>query len=286
VDKRLQQPKDVARCLTALLIALAASNSVVVAAPSNQARLTDVINDVRLVGSDGVPRRISRKQELASGYTLQTGIASRAELIFADETVARCAANTVFGFDNGTGKLNLNGGAVLLQVPKTAKSVRVQADGVVANITGTTVMLEHYPGMYKFLVLEGKSRLYRPGHFGDSILVQPGQMVIGNPQSAVSDPVDVDIGRFFKTSQFIRDFSPLRTEGLIIAESERQQRQKSKKRLLDTNLVIFGGGTQVSLMDPVQSREQPSAPQPAAPAATPPSVSTGTSISESKSQPH
>jgi hypothetical protein len=88
--------------------------------------------------------------------------------------------------------------------------------------------------------------LYRPGHLGDSVLVSPGQMVFGNPEAAVSDPVDVDIDRFMKTSCFITDFAPLRSEKSIVAESQKQQREKSIKTLRDTNLVIFGGGTQVS----------------------------------------
>jgi hypothetical protein len=110
-------------------------------------------------------------------------------------------------------------------------------------------MIEYHPGIYKLFVLEGTGRLYRPGHLGDSILVLPGQMVIGNPDAAVSEPVDVDIDRFLKTSRFITDFAPLRSEKSIIADSRKQQREKSNKSLVDTNLVIFGGGTQVSVTD-------------------------------------
>ena len=109
-------------------------------------------------------------------------------------------------------------------------------------------MIEYHPGVYKFLVLEGTGRLYRPGHLGDSVLVRAGQMVFGNPDAALSDPVDVDIDRFMKTSRFITDFPPLRSEKSIMAESQKQQREKSNKTLIDTNLVIFGGGTQVSLI--------------------------------------
>ena len=252
MDKRSQQPKDVVRCLAVLLFALATSNSGV-AAPIKQARLTQAIGDVRLVGSDGTPRPVSVNDLLDAGSTLQTGLSSRAELTFADSTVARLAANTLLTFENGTRNLNLSDGALLVQVPKNAKGTRIHAAGVAAAISGTTVMFEHHPGMYKFLVLEGNGRLYRPSHLGDSILVHPGQMVIGNPNSAVSDPVDVDIGRFLKTSHLIIDFAPLRSESSIVSESQKQQRQKSKKVLIDTNLVIFGGGTQVSLTEPEQT---------------------------------
>jgi hypothetical protein len=114
-------------------------------------------------------------------------------------------------------------------------------------------MIEYHPGIYKLLVLEGTGRLYRPGHLGDSILVVPGQMVIGNPHAALSEPVDVDIERFLKTSGFIKDFPPLHSEKSVVAESHKQQREKSKKTLVDTNMVIFGGGTQVSVTDQGQT---------------------------------
>jgi hypothetical protein len=39
----------------------------------------------------------------------------------------------------------------------------------------------------------------------------------------------------------------------ILAESQKQQREKSTKTLADTNLVIFGGGTQVSVTDQGQA---------------------------------
>jgi FecR protein len=260
--------KDVARCLAALFSAVLISNSSA-AAPLREARITQILNDVRLLGSDAVPRPASVNENVGAGTTLQTGGDSHAELTFPDQTVARLAANTALNFKDGTRDLHLSEGALLFQVPKRAKGVKVHAAGVAAAITGSTVMVEHHSGMYKFLVLEGNGRLYRPGHFGDSILVHSGQMVIGNPNSSVSDPVDVDIARFLKTSHFIIDFAPLRSEASIVSESQKQQRQKSKKKLIDTNLVIFGGGTQVSLVQPAQTNAvEQGATAPATPTST------------------
>jgi hypothetical protein len=162
----------------------------------------------------------------------------------------RLAANTAFTFKDGTRGLNLREGAELIQAPKKANRTTVHAAGVAAAVTGATVMIEYHPGVCKFLVLEGNGRLYRPGHLGDSVLVGPGQMVIGNPNTALSDPVDFDISRFTKTSCFITDFPPLHSEQSIVVEGQKQQREKSKKTLIDTNLVIFGGGTRVSLVGP------------------------------------
>ena len=166
----------------------------------------------------------------------------------------RLAANTSLSFKDGTRNLNLSEGAVLVQAPKKAKHAKIQGEGISAAITGTTVMFEYHPGVCKFLVLEGTGRLFRPGHLGDSVLVGPGQMVIGNPNSAVSDPVDFDINRFVKTSHFIVDLPPLGSEKSMASACEKQVREKSKKNLIDTNLVIFGGGTLVSLTNPVADK--------------------------------
>lgn len=223
------------------------------AASTNEARVTGVKNDVHLEDSKNAARRASVNDMVHGETAMRTGNGSRGELIFSDETVVRLAAHTAFDFNHGTRGLNLKDGAVLIQAPKGARGATIRAGNVAAAVAGTTVMIEYHPGVYKLLVLEGTGRLYRPGHLGDSILVAPGQMVIGNPDAAISEPVDVDIDRFLKTSRFITDFPPLRSEKSIVAESQKQQREKSSKTLVNTNLVIFGGGTQVLVTDQGQT---------------------------------
>jgi len=223
------------------------------AASTNEARVTRVKNYVQLGDSKNTGRR-ALVNDIVHGETIvRTGDGSRGEVTFSDETVVRLAAHTAFDFSHGTRGLNLGEGAVLVQAPKEANGATIHAGSVAAAVAGTTIMIEYHPGFYKFLVLEGTARTYRPGHLGDSVLVGPGQMVFGNPESALSDPVDVDIDRFMKTSRFITDFPPLRSAKLIVAESRKQQREKSTKTLADTNLVILGGGTQVSVTDQGQT---------------------------------
>jgi hypothetical protein len=223
------------------------------AASTNEARVTGVKNDVQLEDSKNAARRASVNDIVHEETAMRTGNGSRGELIFSDETVVRLGAHTAFDFNHGTRGLNLKEGAVLIQAPKGARGATIRAGNVAAAVAGTTVMIEYHPGVYKLLVLEGTGRLYRPGHLGDSILVAPGRMVIGNPDAAISEPVDVDIDRFLKTSRFITDFPPLRSEKSIVAESQKQQREKSNKTLVGTNMVIFGGGTQVSVTDQGQT---------------------------------
>ncbi len=223
------------------------------ALPPNEARVTRVTNDVRLLDPLAATRRASLNDSVREGTVVRTGKDSHAELTFSDQTAVRFAANTTFSFKNGTRDLSLGEGAVLIQASKRASGATIHAASVAAAVTGTTVMVEYHPGVCKFLVLEGTGRLYRPDHVGDSVLVDPGQLVIGNPKAAVSDPVDFDIARFVKTSRFIVGLPPLRSESSMAFEAQKQQREKSNKTLIDTNLVIFGGGTRVSLVGQAQT---------------------------------
>jgi hypothetical protein len=227
--------------------------SLLEAASTNEARITRVKNQVQLGNSKNIARSASVNDIVREQTIVRTGNGSCGEVTFSDQTVVRLAARTAFDFNQGTRGLNLGEGAVLVQSPKEANGATIHAGSVAAAVAGTTVMIEYHAGFYKFLVLEGTARTYRPGHLGDSVLVRPGQMVFGNPESALSDPVDVDIERFMKTSRFITDFPRLGSVKSIVAESQKQQREKSTKTLADTNLVIFGGGTQVSVTDQGQT---------------------------------
>jgi len=215
------------RLLALIVISASFANwfpSVLSAASREEARVTGVKNCVQLLRPMAAARPASVNDIVEEGTICRTGSSSRAELTLPDETVVRLASNTSFNFKDGIHDLNLAEGAVLVQAPKTANGAKIHVGSFAAVITSTTVMVEYHPGVCKFMVLEGTGRLYRPGHLGDSVLVNPGQLVIGNPNAAVSDPVDFDIARFVKTSRFISDFAPLHSEKLILAESQKQQR--------------------------------------------------------------
>lgn len=241
-----------------------------------EAQFTQVVNDVQLLSAHAELEPAKPNDELQEGAEVRTSAESRAEIGFRDQTVARLGANTVFTFKNGAHNMRLSDGVILVQAPGGMRGAKLQTDGVAATIKGTTAVFEFHPTSYKFLVLQGTGRLYRLGHLGDSILVRAGQMVIGNPKTGLSAPVDFDVGRFVKTCPLIVDFPPLRSQELMAKESAKQLRAKSKRTLLDTNLVIFGKGTVVSLTNPALAASDdlgtieppPSAPPPAESPAT------------------
>jgi FecR-like protein len=239
----------------AVLVTITASlaNALSATASANEARITQVNNSVQLLHPARGLRQASVNEVVDEQTIVRTGKDSHAELTFSNGTIVRLAANSAFNFRDGMHDLNLGEGATLIQAPKNATRVMIHAGNVAAVITGTTCMIECHPGSFKFLVLEGSGRLYRPGHLGDSVLVGPGQLVIGKPNAALSDPVDFDVARFVRTSRFTVGLPPLASEKLITAECQKQQREKSKKTLVDTNLVIFGGGTRVSVVGQAQA---------------------------------
>ncbi|MEP7072067.1 MAG: FecR domain-containing protein, partial [Verrucomicrobiota bacterium] len=228
------------------------------AAQLKEARVTQVVRDVKLLPSQDAPRPAAINDPVRDGTAVRTGGESRTELTFADQTLARLGANTIFTFAEGTRNLDLKDGAMLLRVPKDAGGARINTAAVTAAITGTTVMLEYHPRSYvKFIVLEGTGRVYLPGHVGESVLVKAGQMLITKPDAKrLPEAVDVDVSKLMTTSLLITGFRPMGSEPLIGAVEHQQQQQKASGQLYDTNVAIFGGGVTASLSDPTGTSQR------------------------------
>src|SRR6184192_1063658 len=230
----------------AVLGVIIASAVNVAAAQLKEARVTQVVKDVKLLSTGAAERPAAVRDEVQDGTAVRTGGDSRSELKFTDQTLARLGANTIFSFSEGTRDLNLQDGAMLLRVPKGAGGARISSSAVTAAITGTTVMLETHPltkknknAFYKFIVLEGTARLFLPGHLGESALVKAGQMII-MPLGAkkIPEAADVDIHTIMQSSLLIAGFGPLGSEQLIALEQTRQSEQKTSGQLSETNLMI------------------------------------------------
>src|SRR6059058_5639609 len=229
------------------------------AAQLKEAQVTQVVKDVKLLPTGAAARPAAVSDEVRDGTAVRTGVDSRSELKFSDQTLARLGANTLFSFAEGTRNLNLQDGAMLLRVPKGAGGAKISSAAVTAAITGTTVMVETHAltkknknSYYKFIVLEGTARLYLPGRLGESTLVKAGQMIIMRADSKmIPEPVDVDISKITQSSFLVTGFStPLGSEALIAFEKTKQDEQKNSGQLHETNLAIYGGGTNVVVADP------------------------------------
>ncbi len=227
-------------------------------------------------GTNGVMSPVSLNSEVPEGALVQTGADSWVELQFGNRGLVRLGPNSSFSFHDGSRRMALKQGSALVELPKGAHGARLEGDSAAAVVAGSTAVFECQPNVFKFLVLEGTVRFFRPGHFGDSILIPAGRMIIGQPGTALSDPVDFEIGQFTKTSRFLIDFKKLETSDGIARAVEKQEREKAKGILRPTNLAIFGAGTSVSVLDPAATPapgDKPGAsapPQPMRDTAPPP----------------
>ena len=68
-------------------------------------------------------------------------------------------------------------------------------------------------------------------------------MLITKPDAKnLSNPVDVDIRQLRKTSRLIKGFGKMGSENLIAQTEKRQDKERAKGELYETNLAILRGG--------------------------------------------
>ncbi len=213
------------------------------AGPLDEARITRIINDVRVVES--TKTHFAALQEIIrDNLAVRTGVKSRSELLFQDDTLTRLGPETMFGFKTGTREMTLTQGAMLLQVPKGLGGARIHTAAVTASLTGTTIIMEHLRNEHiKVLVLEGSLRLALDGKFGQQVMLHPGQMIMMRPDAiTLPRPVLVDLKRVTKTSPLVRmgKAQPLPSIGLIKQEIGHQELLKSENTLVATSAVLKG----------------------------------------------
>jgi len=194
----------------------------VIALDFSQARVTQVVQDVKVMPSGAAARPATVNETVHQGSAVQTGTQSRSELTFQDQTITRLGEKTIFTV-GGARSIELGSGQFLLYVPKKAGGAKVKMGSVTAAITGTTVMGNVYPnGIVEFTVLEGSACMHLD-KFGQAIYVQSGQKVIYDPMTQrFENPVDVDIQQQLN-SPLVHDFRRLPSAGLIDQEIANQR---------------------------------------------------------------
>lgn len=204
------------------------------AADLNRATITRVVRNVEVIPQGAQPKPASVGEVVGGSSDIRTGVESRAQLTFPDQTLARLGENTVFSFERGTRSLDLESGAILLQVPKDAGGATIRSAPVTAAITGTTIMMEYSPGKpgtVKLICLEGTVRLSLAGRLGESVLVGPGQMItVAADARTLPNPSVVDVKRLLKTSRLIKD-GELESMGLIVDTVNEQQQMLQDGKL-------------------------------------------------------
>jgi len=223
------------------------------AAPAGSARITRVMNEV--FQSERVAVLNAPVPDRA---VVRTGAKSRAEIVSSATAVTRLGANTICNFEDGSRIVNLREGAVLFQVPHGVGRMKVKTGGIAVETAGTTGIIERYKDAYvKLLILEGTARAYLD-RVGESVLVESGQMLITKPgPKLLPEAVHFDLEQLSRTSLLMnKDFAPLASRARI---ARAIQEQRADPDFIRTNLVIFGRGTLVNLVEPTP---RPGGPQP------------------------
>src|SRR5213083_405123 len=182
-----------------------------------EAKVTQVVQDVKVVPSGAAARPVVVNETVRQGNAVQTGTQSRSELTFRDQTITRLGEKTIYNIGGGR-TVELGSGQFLLYVPKKAGGAKVKMGSVTAAITGTTVIGHVYEsGIVDFTVLEGSACIHLD-KWGQAMYVAAGQRVTYDPMlQRLDNPVDVDIQEQM-SSPLVSDFSRLPSYPLIEEE--------------------------------------------------------------------
>ena len=229
------------------LVSLSSLSNKAVAADFEQARVTQVVQDVKVLPSSGTSRQAAVNETLHKGSAVQTGVKSRSELTFQDQSITRLGEKTIFNVGGGARTIELGSGQFLLYVPKNSGGAKVKMGSVTAAITGTTVLGNVQPnGIVEFTVLEGSANV-RLESVGQCVRIHAGQKVTYDPITGrLGDPVDVDIQKQLSTP-LVSDFHQLPSAGLINREVQLRGRANE-----DLARAVSASGATIATATPEQ----------------------------------
>jgi len=194
------------------------------AAELQEARVTQVVQDVKVLPSGSAARPAAVNETVRQGNAVQTGVQSRSELTFKDQTITRLGEKTIFNVGGQGRTIDMGSGQFLLYVPKNSGGAKVKMGPVTAAITGTTVMGNvSQSGVIEFTVLEGSACIHLD-RVGQSLLVTEGHMVVYDPIAMrLEDPVEVNLQQQL-TSPLVTGFRQLPSAPLIDEAIQNQHR--------------------------------------------------------------
>jgi len=200
--------------------------SVLLAAEHKNARVTEVIRDVHLLAAKAAARPAVVNDAVNEGTAVRTGADSRAELTFADQTITRLGANTVFSFGGAARTYDLGSGAILVTAPKNAGTVKISSGVATSAVSGFTGIWESHSKFWnKVLIFEGDGDVTLIKNPTDHRHMHSHQILVFPPNATVlPQPQDFDVCKAISNGLLFTGFShPLPSLPLLVAECERQR---------------------------------------------------------------
>lgn len=216
---KLLSTELVMRTIVAATFTVLAVNRGIGAAPPDEARVTRIVRDVKLLPAGAKAKPASLNDQVNADTGVRTGDRSRSELTFVDLTIERLGSNTLFHFNKAGRVVELDSGSMLLRVPKDSGGAQMQTSAVTVGITGTTVILETTSsGRNKLMVLEGGARLSLRKYPRESVNVRGGQMEdVPAGATKLPPPVNIDLNDVMQHHPLITGFGPLPSQDQIYA---------------------------------------------------------------------
>jgi hypothetical protein len=214
-------------------------------AASKEARVTQIIRDVRLLPSEAAARPATVNDKVSEDTGVRTGGDSRSELTFPDFTITRLGSNTIFSFTGNGHSAKIESGSILLRVPKESGGGSVKTSAVTVAVTGTTLIFESAGGTKsKLITLEGSARMALVAKPKDYRYVRAGQMLdVPAGATTLPMPVNINLNDVMKSHPLITDFRPLPSQPLIMAAAQQQpQPQAPPPSYTGPNINIDIGG--------------------------------------------
>jgi hypothetical protein len=219
--------------LVAIVFAIA---RFVFAADHKQARVTEVIRDVNVLTPQRAAHPAAVNETVHEGNAVRTGTDSRTELLFADQTVTRLGANTVFSFGAAARTYDLGSGAILMTAPKNAGTVKVSSGVATCAISGFTAIWESHTKFWnKVLVIEGDGSVWLNKNPNDQRQMHSRQILVFPPNAKVlPQPQEFDVCKVINNGLLIKGFTnQLPSWPLCLAQCDLQRTAPVTTQLVD-----------------------------------------------------
>src|SRR2546430_6185867 len=192
--------------------------------PDPEGRVTIMFHDVQLLPEQAAARPAAINDRVAEGSALRTGSDSRSELTFADLTITRLGANTIFSVNKAGRSVRLESGTILLYAKKNSGPAEIATKAVSVGISGTTVIFESRADAYdRLIVLEGGARSSLNNFPDQSVEVHAGEVLhVKAGARKLPAPERANLRRIMDTHPLIKNFPPLPSLDLILAVMQNQ----------------------------------------------------------------
>lgn len=182
--------------------------------------LTTVISQVK-VGEGGT---VKVSEKITEKVPVTTGSGSFAEVQFKDASVLRVAPESKFTFSSQDRVISLGGGSLLMNIPPGNGGIRIEADGIQGEATGTTLMASRDKrGNFCFLILETSGSAKVTSTSGQIANLIPGQVALVSRSDGSIRILEINLDAVTQFSPLFASFTrPMPGLEKVMAVADRQ----------------------------------------------------------------